>query len=240
MAEFVERSVNEGERFGHTVMPPFSVDLSDQPRLRGWIHAIAAGVAAVSYPGLVLFAPQERRIALIIYGVSLIELYAVSAAFHLGRWRGLARRWIRLLDHASIFVAIAAADTAFVSLAAHSTASAIPLTVVWVSALAGIAAKICHGQMSRTLSTGLYLMTGWASGWIWLSLLRATNGSDSLASLFGLIALAGILHTFGALVYARRWPDPWPSTFGYHELFHSLVVLGNLLVSISIIRLAFA
>jgi hemolysin III len=90
------------------------------------------------------------------------------------------------------------------------------------------------------LSTTLYLVVGWASAWTWLSVQPALHRSNGLASVLSLVVLAGVLHTVGAVVYARRWPDPWPSTFGYHEVFHALVVLGNLLVSISVIWLTFA
>lgn len=220
----------------HAMSGPVGGSDDSKPLLRGWMHAAAAPAALIFTVFLVLRAPAEQRLTLLIYGVSLVELYTVSALFHLGSWRRKAyMRW-RLLDHASIFVAIAGADTALATLPQSAPAYTALLCLTWAAAGGGICVKLCHPRMSRNLSAALYLMMGWVGGCValaaWWSLAAPTPPSPWLM----LVGLAGLLHSVGALVYVRRQPDWWPSVFGYHELFHVLVVLGNAAISLVVLR----
>src|SRR5262249_10558740 len=138
-------------------------------------------------------------------------------------------QYLKLLDHASIFVLIAATASAFIAVSTPPAALRTALSgLIWAMASAGVGLKLLYSAMTRALSTTLYLMMGWVAGcsWIASSVLGATPSGVASAALPPL-ALAGLLHTAGALVYVRRLPDWWPGFFGYHELFHTLVVLGN-------------
>jgi hemolysin III len=97
---------------------------------------------------------------------------------------------------------------------------------------AGVALKVLHPTMSRALSTRLYCTMGWIAGGSWLASAILAGSLNRAGTVLVLIALAGVLHTAGALVYVRRRPDWWPAVFGYHELFHALVVLGNAAITI--------
>jgi hemolysin III len=215
---------------------------SPKPLLRGWIHAAAAIVTVLCVAIFVTSAAPDQRLPLIVFGGSIVELYAVSATFHVLRWHGKIHSYLRLLDHCSIFVMIAATATAF--------AATIPLmwvrlgliAFIWTAAAAGMAAKVLHPSMSRILSTVLYVVMGWIGGCTWLILGLVLSPATAPASVFGVallpLALAGFFYTLGAVIYVRRAPDWWPTVFGYHELFHVLVVLANTTVTVAVLHVA--
>jgi hemolysin III len=214
---------------------------SPKPLLRGWIHA-AASLAAllVVVTFIVRNGSMDRRLPLIIFGASLVELFAVSAAFHILRWRGTLHRYVRLLDHSSIFVMIAATTTTFAALEPLAQVRLMLIVSIWSAAAGGIAAKTLYRGMSRTLSTWLYLAMGWCCGGVWVALWlfpgSAAQTRMTMSALLLPLPLAAVLYTLGALIYLRQAPNWWPKVFGYHELFHLLVVLANATVTIAVFQ----
>lgn len=214
--------------YSHPAHPP-------KPLLRGWIHAAAAIITLLLGVAVVTRSAPERWLPLAIFGVSVIELYSASAAFHILRWQGRLYICMRLLDHCSIFVMIAATATTFAALFPLFGMRLALIVLIWLTAAAGIALKVFYTSMSRTLSTLVYVGMGWVAGGVWLILWLAQRPSE--AALFPL-ALAGTLYTLGAIIYTRRNPDWWPRVFGYHELFHVLVVLANTAIAVAILQIA--
>jgi hemolysin III len=192
-----------------------------RPRLRGVSHqwafffALAAGVA------LVLAAPAgEARVASAIYGVSVAALFGTSALYHRVTWASQkARRWMRRLDHSMIFLLIAGTYTPFALLVLEGTLAVVILVVVWTGALAGIVLKLVWIDAPKPLVAVLYVLLGWVAVAAFPDLL-AGLGVTSAA----LVAGGGVLYTAGAVVYALGRPNPVPAVFGYHEVFHALVI----------------
>ncbi|MEI6226122.1 MAG: hemolysin III family protein [Deltaproteobacteria bacterium] len=190
-----------------------------KPLLRGVSHQIAAGVAMAGFVALLLVAPGPRaRVGALVYGLSLVGLFSVSALYHRPTWSPRARLWMRRLDHSAIFLLIAGTFTPICLLVGDRRAH-VMLAVVWVGAGLGILRALLWPRAPRALATGLYLMLGWAAVPLVPAMYRAI-GPVSL----GLLAGGGLLYSIGAVIYATRRPDPFPRVFGYHEVFHALVV----------------
>ncbi len=156
---------------------------------------------------------------MLAYGASLTVLFTVSAVYHLRTWAPVRAVILRRLDHANIFVLIAATYTpiAFNLLSGWSRVAI--LTAVWGAALAGAGAVVAGVQLRRWARAGLYV----GMGWIALAALGEIQAALPLPAIALLIA-GGLLYSAGALLYARKWPDLWPRVFGYHEVFHLLTI----------------
>jgi len=196
--------------------------VDDRPALRGVFHLAAAVAAAVGAAWLLVIADSPRGyVGGAVFASSLMLLYATSATYHRFFWRTAIRRVLKRLDHAMIFVLIAGTYTPFcldVSLAWGISL----LAVVWSLAGAGALLKIVWPDAPRWLSVGLYVALGW------VALVAATEVVDRYAgSPLALLISGGALYTLGGVIYAFRRPDPWPRVFGYHEVFHALVVAGS-------------
>jgi hemolysin III len=190
-----------------------------KPLLRGVSHEIAAGVALAGLVALVIMAPGPRaRVGALVYGLSLVGLFSVSALYHRPMWGPRARLWMRRLDHSAIFLLIAGTFTPICLLVGDRRAH-VMLAVVWVGAGLGILRALFWPRAPRALATGLYLLLGWAAVPLVPAMYRAI-GPVSLA----LLAAGGLLYSIGAVIYTTRRPDPFPRVFGYHEVFHALVV----------------
>jgi len=191
-----------------------------KPRLRGLLHQYAF---FASLPALVvlLLASRTGRAAFAgtVYGLSLVALFGVSALFHRVTWSTQARRWMGRLDHAMINVLIAGTFTPLGLLVLSGTLATVSLTLVWGGALAGLLLHVFWIDAPRWLSAVVYLVLGW-SGTAAMPQLLSHVGLGPTA----LLALGGALYSAGAAVYALRRPDPAPAVFGYHEVFHVLVV----------------
>jgi hemolysin III len=194
--------------------------MEDAPRLRGLLHAYAAWVAAVAAAALVLLAPDaDARLAAAVYGAGLCALFGVSGLYHRWRWQPRWRPLLRRLDHSTIFVFIAASVTPVAVLVLDGSLRTVVLLTVWAGAAAGVAMSVAWITAPRVLVAASYLAVGWA-GIAGVPQLVERLPAAPLA----LLALGGVLYTAGAVVYATRRPDPWPRTFGFHEVFHALVV----------------
>ena len=189
-----------------------------KPRLRGLLHLYAFIAALLALPVL-LFVSRTGRAAFaaMIYGLSLVALFGVSALFHRVTWSHRARRWMGRLDHAMINVLIAGTFMPFGLLVLSPTLATVLLAVVWGGALAALLLHVLWIDAPKWLSALVYLVLGW-SGIAALPELVAYVGWGPTA----LLALGGALYSAGATVYTLRRPDPVPAVFGYHEVFRSL------------------
>lgn len=191
-----------------------------KPRLRGVSHQIGFFASLVFGPALVIAATTPlARVTATVYALSLAALFGCSALLHRGHWSPTVRPWIRRLDHSMIFVFIAGTYTPVTALSLDSDWARIILAVVWVGAAAGVLVTLFWLDAPRFVTAGCYLVVGWiavlALPQLWSSLGPAR---------FGLLVAGGVLYSVGAVVYARKRPDPVPDVFGYHEVFHALVV----------------
>ena len=192
-----------------------------KPRLRGVLHQWACACSVPLGVVLVVAARTTRaRIALSIYALSLMGLFGASALYHRIDWRSVtARDWMRRLDHSMIFVLIAGSYTPFALLALHGPIAIAVLVGVWAGAMLGLVINLVWSDAPRWFHALLYVTLGWV----------AVAASPQLADAIGvdgmiLLGLGGVLYTLGAVVYAVKRPDPVPSVFGYHEVFHTLVI----------------
>jgi hemolysin III len=193
-----------------------------KPRLRGVSHQWAFFCSLVAGAALVIFAPEgEATFAASIYAVTLSALLGVSALYHRVNWRPAARRWMRRLDHTMIFLLIAGTYTPFALLVLHGALAQIVLIAVWAFAAAGIVLNLAWWNAPKPVTAAVYLSTGWIAV---VAFPQLWEGLGPVG--FGLVALGGGLYTAGAIVYARRSPDPRPEVFGYHEIFHLLVIVA--------------
>jgi hemolysin III len=192
-----------------------------KPRLRGVLHQWAFFVSIVAGAALVLVSPAGRAtLATSIYAVTVAGLFGVSAVYHRVNWvSAAARRWMRRLDHSMIFLLIAGTYTPFALLVLHGTLATAILVVVWGGAFAGIVLNLIWIDAPKWLTAVVYVALGWVAVAAFPALFDDLGVTATL-----LVALGGILYTAGAVVYATRKPDPVPAVFGYHEIFHALVI----------------
>jgi hemolysin III len=192
------------------------------PRLRGVSHAVAFFLAAVAGLRAIALAPAGRAtVAVSIYGVGLVALFGVSALYH--RWPapGSIKTALQRLDHSTIFVFIAASYTPIALLVLHGALAWVILGIAWAGAAAGVTLSLGWIDAPRRVIACSYLALGWVAV-LALPELLARLGPEPLALLAG----GGLLYSAGAVVYARQRPNPWPRWFGFHEIFHSLVILA--------------
>jgi hemolysin III len=169
------------------------------------------------------------RGALVVYAVSLVALFGVSAAFHRIRWSPAGRRRMRRADHATIFLAIAGTYTAVAGLVLHGWAQVLVLCLVWAGGLAGVAVRQVWLDAPKWAIAVPYVVAGWSALAIMPQLLRGIGGTG-----FGLIVAGGGCYTVGALCYSLKRPNPVPGVFGYHEVFHAFTVVAATLHFIAI------
>lgn len=191
-----------------------------KPALRGVSHLLAFVVALAAGPLLVAQATTStQRITTGIYALSLVALFGCSALLHRGNWSDPTRVWLRRLDHSTIFLFIAGTYTPVSALALDDGLARLVLIAVWVGAVAGIAITLLWIDAPRWVTASSYIAVGWIAVLAIVALYTALG-----ASRFALLGGGGILYTLGAVVYARKQPDPVPHVFGYHEVFHALVI----------------
>ncbi|MGH2829226.1 MAG: PAQR family membrane homeostasis protein TrhA [Actinomycetota bacterium] len=192
------------------------------PRLRGRLHQIAFIASIPMGATMVALGPTGlARAATAIYSVCVTALFGVSASYHRFPWSPQARRRMQRLDHSTIFVLIAGSYTPFSLLALRGAWRWSILVTVWGIALVGVALKALRLERVDRLGMALYLALGWTA-LVALPQLLGRLGPAGTALLF----LGGVLYTVGAVIFVLHRPDPNPRVFGYHELWHSLVVAG--------------
>jgi hemolysin III len=193
-----------------------------KPLLRGVLHQAAFAVSLVIGTLLILGAQGgSRHTAAAIFAGSVAACFGASALYHRVSWTPRLRRWMRRVDHAGIYLLIAGTYTPVCLVVLDGSWRLAVLSAVWVGAVAAIALKFLWIAAPRWVAALIATALGWASAALLPEL--ATHLSPVAIALLG---LGGIAYTAGAVIYARRRPDPAPAVFGYHELFHSLTIVG--------------
>lgn len=186
------------------------------------LHQYAFFVSLGSGALLLLLAATTRAsVAVAVYAASVSGLFGVSALYHRVTWTALARRRMRRLDHAMIFLLIAGTYTPVSLLVLQGTLATTVLLVVWSGAVAGIVLELAWTRAPRWLGGVVYVALGWVAVVAMPQLFAQLGLAGGL-----LIVAGGLVYTAGALVYALRRPDPVPPVFGYHEVFHLLVIIA--------------
>ena len=196
-----------------------------RPLMRGTLHLAAALLAPAGLVALMFIADSPRRyVGAAIFATSLILLYASSASYHLVPWPARLRGVMKRVDHSMIFLFIAGTYTPF-CLIVLDYAWGIPmLAVVWTLATIGVLSKVFWPYAPRWFTVTPYLALGW------IGIVPAAQVVSAMSyGRLALLVLGGALYTVGAVVYARKWPDPYPRVFGFHEVFHAFVIAGSAL-----------
>ena len=164
----------------------------------------------------------RAALATSVYGLTVLGLFGVSALYHrITLNSDRVRTWMKRLDHSMIFVFIAGTYTPFALLAMNPSTGSTVLWVVWIGALLGVTLKLAWPHAPRWLGVPIYIALGWVAVFVLPELLHHAG----VAALV-LLLVGGALYTVGAVFYATRWPNPWPSVFGYHEFFHAATVVA--------------
>ncbi len=193
--------------------------------VNGLTHFFAAILAAAGWIGLLILGWRSlpKEIPLGIYGVSLILLFAASAAYHMVKARPKVIEVLRKLDHSAIYLLIAGTYTPFCAIMFDGFWKWGLLSIIWVLALVGIVTKLFILQAPRWLTAGIYIVMGW----LCLAAIGDMLKVQPVGALIWLIT-GGVIYTLGALVYVTKTLDFFPGKFGFHEIWHILVILGAL------------
>jgi hemolysin III len=193
-----------------------------KPKLRGWLHAATAPLTLAAGIVLIALSPNAAtRVGSAIFASSALVLFTVSAVYHRGRWSPRTWAFLRRFDHANIFLLIAGSYTPFTLLLLEGRDRTVLLTAVWVGAGLGILFRILWVDAPRWLYTPIYIALGWAAIFYFADF--AQNAGTAVLTL---MVAGGLLYTLGGLVYGLKKPDPSPTWFGFHEVFHSLTIIA--------------
>ncbi|MEU5563000.1 PAQR family membrane homeostasis protein TrhA [Micromonospora musae] len=210
-----------------------------KPRMRGWLHTYAFFVAVVC--GIVLCSIAATRpgwaplVSCLIYSLTVCGLFGTSALYHRRVWSERGYQVMRRMDHSMIFVFIAGTYTPFCVLLLSVRPATVMLALVWGGALAGVALKLIWPHAPRWVSAPLYL----ALGWVAVAMLPQILHEGGVAALV-LLLVGGAVYSVGAVFYALRRPNPWPTVFGHHEFFHACTLLAAICHHIAIYFALFA
>jgi hemolysin III len=210
-----------------------------KPRLRGLLHAYAFFVALVC--GIVLvslaaFRPGiESLISTAIYSLTVCGLFGISALYHRRVWSERGYQIMRRLDHAMIFIFIAGTYTPFCALLLPRSQATLLLWLVWGGAVAGAMVSLAWPHAPRWVSAPMYI----ALGWVAVAVLPTILHNGGVATLTLMIA-GGLAYTVGAVFYALRRPNPWPSVFGHHEFFHACTLIAAICHQVAVYFALFA
>ncbi|HET8844008.1 MAG TPA: hemolysin III family protein [Ktedonobacteraceae bacterium] len=195
-----------------------------KPLMRGWSHALAALASLVLTIALCWQSRADllRLISLLIFGLSMLELYTLSALYHIGRWGARSSRVLRAIDHANIFVMIAGTYTPLCFNLLSGWLRVTILIIIWTLAVIGVSLALFTLRLPRWVTAALYIGMGWV-------VVLALPAFLVRIPWYGVatLLLGGILYTTGAVIYARKRPDPFPRVFGFHEVFHLFVIAGS-------------
>ena len=193
-----------------------------KPLLRGWMHLVCFFLAIPAGVTVVALAQSSRgRAGALVYAVGLVALFGVSGTYHRVGWSDARRLWMQKLDHGTIFLMIAGSYTPVCLMVLQGWVSWTMLAIAWTGALVGFALAFTGGKASRMVRSTLYIGLGWAA----VAAIPQMWAHMSTVEL-ALIAVGGVLFTVGAVFLFTRWPDPFPRVFGYHEVWHVMVVIA--------------
>jgi len=193
-----------------------------KPLLRGHFHQGAFFVAIGACSVLLLNSQETKKtIATIVYSLSLIGLFGISALYHRPTWQARQRMWMRRMDHAAIYILIAGTSTPICMLALSPEIGTKLLQLVWGAAIFGIIQSLFWINAPKWLSAVFYVGVG-SLTIPFIPELKKALGTSGLS----LILAGGLVYICGAIIYALKKPNPNPKVFGYHEIFHLLVIIG--------------
>lgn len=193
------------------------VEEAVKPHLRGVLHEVAFAISLVTGTVIVCLAEGTRaRVGASVYAASVALLFGTSAAYHRGSWGPRAHNLMARLDHSMIFVLIAGTYTPFCLVLLHGYLRWVIFGIVWGGAVAGIVLRNAFRQPPRWVFVVLYLALGWVAVAVLPQVLEAGG-----VAVFVLMLVGGVFYSVGAVVYARKKPDPSPRWFGFHEVFHA-------------------
>ena len=204
-----------------------------KPRLRGRLHQYAFFVALASGTVLCSIAASRPGIApllsCLIYSLTVCGLFGISALYHRRIWSERGYQIMRRLDHSMIFIFIAGTYTPFCVLLLSPGKAALFLSLIWAGAISGVALKMIWPHLPRWVGAPLYLALGWGA----IAMLPEVLHRGGVTVLV-LIAAGGVIYSVGAIFYALRRPNPWPTVFGHHEFFHACTLVAALCHHIAI------
>ncbi|MGY1833845.1 hemolysin III family protein [Blastococcus sp. SYSU DS0510] len=197
-----------------------------RPRARGWIHLFSFFGAIVAGAVLVPLASAQGARAgwsVAVYCLTICGLFGISALYHRRRWSPRGWKIMKRLDHSMIFLFIAGTYTPFALLAVDQPTGFWVLGLVWAGALAGVTLKMTWPTAPRWVGVPLYIGLGWVAVFVLTDILHIAGVASMV-----LLAVGGVLYTLGGIAYGIKKPNPWPETFGYHEVFHAMTVVAAL------------
>jgi hemolysin III len=193
-----------------------------RPRLRGVLHLAAFVIAVALAPMLIAAADGGRaRLAAAVFAGSVAACFGASALYHRMSWTPGVRLWMGRIDHAGAYLLIAGTYTPVSLLVLRGAWRPVVLAIVWVGAAAAIVLKVVWVAAPKWLAVAIGLALGWVAVVAFPQFIARLNPAAVV-----LLVAGGLAYTAGAVVYARRRPDPAPAVFGYHELFHALTIVG--------------
>ena len=206
------------------------LDAANPPMFRGVSHRAMFIVALTLAPIMIVAAPGVGpRLVIAFYTLSIAALFGVSALYHRVPWSPRVRLAMQRLDHAVIFLAIGGTYTPVALFALSPWAAKLVLALVWGGAAVGVFMRVRFTDASKAVVALPYLVVGWC-----LMAVVADAWHHLGVAGFLLLLVGGLAYTAGALVFAFQRPDPWPATFGFHEVFHVLTVAGAALHYVAI------
>jgi hemolysin III len=193
--------------------------------MRGWLHAYAAIISLATGSTLVIVASTLRGLsaglATLLYAVTVTMLFSVSATYHRVPWQARGHAVMKRMDHSMIFIFIAGTYTALSVLALPRHEATIVLSVVWSGAIAGVALKLIWPGAPAWVGVPCYIGLGWVAVFVFPQLMHS-GGVAALA----LLVIGGLMYTVGGVIYGLKRPNPYPATFGFHEVFHACTIVA--------------
>ena len=204
------------------MVAPVLVESPVRPAWRGRLHRYAAIAAVPLFALLVVLADSPGdRIACAVYGIAVVSMLTVSATYHAASTSPRWRRRLRPVDHSMIFVAIAGSYTGIATLALPEKQARTLIAFVWIGAAIGIVVRVAWQNAPLAVPAAVYVGVGWSA------LIEVGALLGAVPVLAGILIIGGgVVYTVGAILFALQRPNPSPAVFGYHEVFHALVVTG--------------
>ncbi|MDQ2755900.1 MAG: hemolysin III family protein [Actinomycetota bacterium] len=191
-----------------------------KPKLRGWLHAGTAPLALAAGIVLICLAPAGRaKVGAVVFTVTAVMLFATSAVYHRGTWSARMQIILKRMDHSNIFLIIAGSYTPFALALLPWEQARTLLLIVWTGAIGGVLFRVFWVEAPRWLYTPIYVALGWVAVFYFSPLLHF--GGPAIITL---MTVGGLLYTVGAVVYGTKHPNPFPTWFGFHEIFHAFTV----------------
>ena len=204
-----------------------------QPRFRGVMHHIMFFVSLVACVPLIFKSTNSVEItSTIVYSIGLLSMFGFSALYHRRRSTIKVKKFLRKLDHSGIFLMIAGTFTPICLLALPVESGIKLLTIIWVVAFIGILQSVFFGNIHRILRASIYLVAGYVA----LPFISIIFMSLSMSKIILVIA-GSIIYSVGAFAYGFKFPKLNPDVFGFHEVFHLLVVIAAIMHFIVIYNL---